>query len=606
MNVNIRKEYPRPQFIRKEWLNLNGVWDFQFDKENVGEKEQWFNQAKLNQKIIVPFTYETKASGVHEERFCPYVWYQKSVVVPKEYIHKKIILHFQAADYKTKLWVNGQFVGEHKGGYAAFSFDITDRIKADQENNLVVKIEDSINEHQPRGKQRWIEKNFGCWYVQTTGIWQTVWMEFLNKTNVQSVKITPDVDTGSVAFDYKLTTSDQSLQELSLKTIITFNGQPVKEFSFLVDRLTHSMKVDLASQIHEWKVMHWSPVEPNLYDVEFILYEGEVEMDRIQSYFGMRKVSIKNGNVLLNNVPIYQKLLLDQGYWEESHLTPPSEEAILLDIEKTLEMGFNGVRKHMKVEDQRYLYWADKKGLLVWSEMAATYEFSDEAVQNFTEEWMEVVQQQYNHPSIITWTPFNESWGVKNIYTNEQQQKFTEAIYHLTKSMDSMRPVIVNDGWEHTISDIITLHDYVEYGEEFIQRYQNKDKVVGNDIAFNNFKHAMAQGYKYEGQPIIISEYGGIAFNSKEGWGYGDQVSDEKSFLNRYESITNAIMSLDYICGFCYTQITDVQQEVNGLLTESREPKVDLEKIKQINEGVKQKNRVDQSELMDSLAGEKS
>ncbi|SFD35082.1 Glycosyl hydrolases family 2 [Bacillus sp. OV194] len=584
MEVNIRKEYPRPQFERKEWLNLNGEWNFQFDQTNVGEEEQWYKQTKLNQKIIVPFTYETKASGIHEETFCPYIWYQKVVTVPEEYSHKKTILHFQAADYVTKLWVNGIFVGQHKGGYTAFSFDITNYINAGKENNVVVKIEDSHNEHQPRGKQRWIDKNFGCWYVQSTGIWQTVWLEFLNQTSIQSVKITPDLDTDSVEFDYKLANVQQDQKELSLRTSITFNGQPVKEFSLKVDRENARMKVNLASEIHEWKVMQWSPQHPHLYDVEFTLYHGEQELDRVQSYFGMRKVSIKNGNILLNNVPIYQKLLLDQGYWEDSHLTPPSEEAIILDIEKTFEMGFNGVRKHMKVEDQRFLYWADKKGLLVWSEMAATYQFSDEAIQNFTEEWMTVVQQHYNHPSIITWTPFNESWGVKNIYTNEQQQKFTEGIYHLTKSMDPMRPVIVNDGWEHTVSDIITLHDYVEYGDEFLSRYKDKEKVVDNEIAFNNFKHAMAQGYEYKGQPIIISEYGGIAFNSEEGWGYGNQVKDEQEFLDRYESITKAIMSLDYICGFCYTQITDVQQEVNGLLTESRKPKVNLSKIKQIND----------------------
>ncbi len=584
MEVNIRKEYPRPQFERKEWLNLNGEWDFQFDQTNVGEKEQWYKQTKLNQKIRVPFTYETKASGIHEETFCPYIWYQRLVTVPEEYSHKKTILHFQAADYVTKLWVNGIFAGQHKGGYTAFSFDITNYINAGKENNVVVKIEDSYNEHQPRGKQRWIDKNFGCWYIQSTGIWQTVWLEFLNQTSIHSVKITPDLDTDSVEFDYKLTNVQQDQKELSLRTSITFDGQPVKEFSLKADRENARMKVNLASEIHEWKVMQWSPQHPHLYDVEFILYHGEKELDRVQSYFGMRKVSIKNGNILLNNVPIYQKLLLDQGYWEDSHLTPPSEEAIILDIEKTFEMGFNGVRKHMKVEDQRFLYWADKKGLLVWSEMAAAYQFSDEAIQNFTEEWMTVVQQHYNHPSIITWTPFNESWGVKNIYTNEQQQKFTEGIYHLTKSMDSMRPVIVNDGWEHTVSDIITLHDYVEYGDEFLSRYKEKEKVVDNEIAFNNFKHAMAQGYEYKGQPIIISEYGGIAFNSEEGWGYGNQVKDEQEFLDRYESITKAIMSLDYICGFCYTQITDVQQEVNGLLTESRKPKVNLSEIKRIND----------------------
>ncbi|ETI70648.1 glycoside hydrolase family 2 protein [Neobacillus vireti] len=581
MNIP-RKEYPRPQFERADWMNLNGEWNFKFDRENQGEKEKWFKESNFDKKIIVPFTYETKASGIGEEVFCPNVWYQKSVTIPSEYEKKKLILHFQAADYITKLWVNGTFVGERKGGQIAFSFKITDYLDEKNELNIVVKIEDSQSCFQPRGKQRWLDDSYECWYVQTTGIWQTVWLEFLNEAHVQAVKITPDIDTESVEFAYEV--SGNIDPSLVLKTTITFKGELIKAFELTVNRSNQTIKTNIASEFHHWRVVHWSPQAPNLYDVEFTLYQNDEVIDSVKSYFGMRKVSIENGNVLLNNIPLYQKLILDQGYWEESHLTPPSEAAIIEDIDRTMEMGFNGVRKHMKVEDQRFLYWADKKGLLVWSEMAATYEFSDEAVQNFTEEWIEVVKQHYNHPSIITWTPFNESWGVKNIYTNLKQQKFTEGIYHLTKAIDSMRPVIVNDGWEHTVSDIISLHDYVELGDEFLERYTDKEKVVHNDLAFNNFKHAMAQGYKYNGQPIIISEYGGIAFNSEKGWGYGNQVKSEEEFLHRYESITQAIKSTPYISGFCYTQITDVQQEVNGLLKENRVAKVDLNKIRAIND----------------------
>ncbi|MGQ4665382.1 glycoside hydrolase family 2 protein [Metabacillus halosaccharovorans] len=576
-----REEYPRPQFERAEWLNLNGEWNFKFDKENNGEKEKWYKKFDAEKKIIVPFTYETKASGIEEEEFCPHIWYQKKITIPSEYEGKEIVLHFQAADYKTKLWVNGRFVGERKGGQIAFSFNITDYLEETNELDIVVKNEDSQSCFQPRGKQRWLDQSFECWYVQTTGIWQTVWLEFLNDTHIHAVKITPDIDSESVEFVYEVGGNIDS--SYVLKTSISFKGLPIKTFDQVVSRPNLTINTNIASEFHHWRVVHWSPHSPNLYDVTFTLLKNGEVIDLVKSYFGMRKISIENGNVMLNNIPIYQKLILDQGYWEESHLTPPSEEAILEDIDKTFAMGFNGVRKHMKVEDQRYLYWADKKGLLVWSEMAATYEFSDEAVQNFTEEWMEVVKQHYNHPSIIVWTPFNESWGVKKIFTNRKQQKFTEGIYHLTKAIDSMRPVIVNDGWEHTVSDIITLHDYVEYGDEFLNRYEDKEKVVNNEIAFNKHKHAMAQGYEYKGQPIIISEYGGIAFNSEKGWGYGNQVKNEEDFLKRYESITQGIKDTPYISGFCYTQITDVQQEINGLLNEDRTPKVDMNKIKEIN-----------------------
>jgi len=576
-----REEYPRPQFERTEWLTLNGEWNFKFDKENKGEKEKWYKKFETDKKIMVPFTYETKASGIEEEEFCPHIWYQKKITVPSEFEGKEIILHFQAADYKTKLWVNGMFVGERKGGQIAFSFKITDYLEGTNELDIVVKNEDSQSCFQPRGKQRWLDQSYECWYVQTTGIWQTVWLEFLNEAHIHAVKITPDIDTESVEFVYEVGGNIDS--SYVLKTSISFKGLPIKTFDQVVSRPNQTIKTNIASEFHHWRVVHWSPQSPNLYDVTFTLLKNGEVIDLVKSYFGMRKISIENGNVMLNNIPIYQKLILDQGYWEESHLTPPSDEAILEDIEKTFAMGFNGVRKHMKVEDQRFLYWADKKGLLVWSEMAATYEFSDEAVQNFTEEWMEVVKQHYNHPSIIVWTPFNESWGVKNVFTDRKQQKFTEGIYHLTKAIDSMRPVIVNDGWEHTVSDIITLHDYVEYGDEFLNRYKDKEKVVNNEIAFNKHKHAMAQGYEYKGQPIIISEYGGIAFNSEKGWGYGNQVKNEEDFLKRYESITQGIKDTPYISGFCYTQITDVQQEINGLLNEDRTPKVDLTKIKEIN-----------------------
>ncbi|GGD61875.1 glycoside hydrolase family 2 protein [Paenibacillus nasutitermitis] len=584
MNLNQipRKEYPRPHFDRGDWLNLNGEWNFSFDEANIGEKEKWYESGNLEKKIIVPFTYETIASGIGEEKFCPNIWYSKRAAVPKEYGDKQVVLHFQAADYITKVWVNGKFVGKHQGGQVAFSFNITTFIDENREFTIVVKNEDSLSCHQPRGKQRWMDQNFGCWYVQTTGIWQTVWLEFLNESHLDSVKITPDIDTESVEFSFNFAEEIDFNENLTLKTEITFDQLSIKSFSTDVNRQKYTTRVNISSNRFDWNVKMWSPQHPNLYDVVFTLYRNGEILDRVASYFGMRKISIDHGNVLLNNIPIYQRLLLDQGYWKESHLTPPSEEAILQDIDKTMEMGFNGVRKHMKVEDQRYLYWADKKGLLVWSEMAATFEFSDEAVQNFTEEWMEIVKQQYNHPSIITWTPFNESWGVKNIYTDVKQQKFTEGIYNITKAFDSMRPVIVNDGWEHTVSDILTLHDYVESGAEFSERYKDQENIVGNKIAFNKHKHAMAQGYEYKGQPIIISEYGGIAFCSEEGWGYGNQVKNEEEFLKRFESVTQAIKDIDYISGFCYTQITDVQQEVNGLLTEDRQPKIELKKIREI------------------------
>ncbi|KKI92388.1 glycoside hydrolase family 2 [Bacillus sp. SA1-12] len=576
-----RTEYPRPQFQRNSWKNLNGTWKFAFDDNNIGEKGLWYENSAFSTEIQVPFTYETKASGIGDETFHPNVWYQRTFEIPNEEAGKRTILRFQASDYITKVWVNGNYIGQHIGGNSAFSFDITNTVDNTKENELVVKVEDSQSCAQPRGKQRWIDENFGCWYVQNTGIWQTVWLEFLNDESIESVKMIPNIDKNSVAFEYKL--NGDLNDSWKLETTINYDGKKIKQFTTVPDRANTRVEVNLLSEVHNWKVLYWTPEHPHLYDVTFRLtVNGEVA-DEVQSYFGMRKISIKDGKVLLNNIPIYQKLLLDQGYWPDTMLTPPSDAAMLEDIEKTLEMGFNGVRKHQKLEDERFLYWCDKKGLLVWSEMAATYEFSDEAVENFTKEWLEIIQQHYNHPSIVTWVPFNESWGVSNIFTDKKQQAFTESIYYLTKSIDPERPVIVNDGWEHTISDIIALHDYEELGEVFLKRYQNKDQILNNEIPHNRHKYAFAEGYEYKGQPIMLTEYGGIAFQSEKGWGYGNQVKSEEDFLARYESITQAIKDTPYICGFCYTQITDVQQEVNGLLYEDRTPKIELKKIKEIN-----------------------
>ncbi len=573
--------YPRPQLVRNNWMSLNGEWNFLFDFNNEGEINKWYNKFPSQNilKINVPFTYETKLSGIEKQESCNNVWYQRNFTVE---CHDgfKPILNFEGVDYICKVWINGIFVGTHKGAYTSFSFDIGKYINYSEENSIVVKVEDSFDCSQPRGKQRWRDENFGCWYVQTTGIWKTVWLEYVTDTYIENVKLTPNIDTREIEIECNILGDIKS--NLKLSVHITFNEKDIVKQTINVDKDKLAFKLNLATSSDPWSLNLWYPQSPNLYDIKFTLLDDNV-LDIVTSYFGMRKISIKDGLILLNNEPIYQRLLLDQGYWQDSHLTPPSEEAIIEDIKLTLAAGYNGVRKHQKIEDKRFLYHCDKMGLLVWSEMGATYEFSDKAIQNFTEEWLEIVKQNYNHPCIVTWVPFNESWGVDKIFTNVKQQKFTEAIYYLTKSIDPYRPVIVNDGWEHTISDIITLHDYVERGEEFTARYSDKDKILGNVIPHCLSRYAFTPGYEYKGQPIIISEYGGIAFNNGEGWGYGNQVKTEEEFLERFDSITTAIKQMKYVCGYCYTQTTDVQQEINGLYTEDRKPKVNIERIREIN-----------------------
>ena len=584
------KDYPRPQFVRADWENLNGSWDFDYDDENAGEKEKWYQEFKGDKKINVPFTYETKLSGIQDETRHDFIWYHRTINVDGVKLeNNRYILHFEGSDFITKVWVNGAYAGSHRGGYARCSFDVTNLVH-DGENELTVKVEDSYDPQQPRGKQRWIKENFGCWYIQTTGIWKTVWSEYVPKIGLASVKMTPDLQNAALKLEYEVDAAEEVLgEDLIVTASVSFKGVPVAKQSVMANQkhVGTTMNVSYYGSIGlEWGVCTWTPSQPDLYDIDFtVIYKGEA-VDEIGSYFAMREIRIDGPNILLNGHPLYQRLILDQGYWRDSHLTAPSEEALIEDIDKIHALGYNGLRKHQKIEDERFLYWCDVKGMLVWSEMAAAYQYSDYAVEEFAKEWMEIVRQNYNHPCIITWTPINESWGVSQVETRRVEQHFTEAVYHLTKSFDMMRPVIVNDGWEHTISDIITLHDYEEVGDTLYKRYtEYKDQIMTTEVYHSSAKSAFANGYEYKGQPMIISEYGGIAFNNDDsGWGYGNKVNTKEDFIRRFDDITTAVKKIPYCCGFCYTQVSDVQQEINGLMDIDRNFKVEPEVIKEINE----------------------
>jgi beta-galactosidase/beta-glucuronidase len=584
-----RDGHPRPQFVRApdSWISLNGSWDFAFDDGKEGLDAGWFRSFPGSRSITVPFTYESPKSGIGEPEKHEVVWYHRNVPVEKnKNPGKKVILHFEGSDYRTELWVNGMFAGIHEGAYARFSFDIT-RLVRDGQNDITLRVEDSFDTAQPRGKQRWRDTNFGCWYVQTTGLWKTVWLEYVPVEHIDSVKLTPLFSEGKLHIEAEVHDPSAGLaaEPSLLEAAISFQGSPVTSLVIPVTKQHLEMTADLVNTgLTEWGLFTWEPEHPHLYDLRFRLIKEGNPLDEAYSYFGMREISIEGSTILLNGAPLYQRLILDQGYWEESYLTPPDEEALITDIDRVLAAGYNGVRKHQKIEDERFLYWADVKGLLVWSEMAATYEYRDAAVSNFTREWMEVVRQNYNHPSIITWVPFNESWGIPAVKTNAAQQRFTEAIYGLTKAYDPYRPVITNDGWEHTVSDIITLHDYEETGEAFLDRYADFDAILENEVYHNQSKTAFARGYGYRGQPIIISEFGGIAFNRGEGWGYGNKVNTVEAFITRFDAITTAIKKIDRICGYCYTQLTDVQQEINGLMYTDRSFKIDPAILKEINQ----------------------
>lgn len=575
MNIP-RNEYPRPQFVRNEWMNLNGEWDFSFDTNT------------FDKKIIVPYVYQSKLSGINVQDAHETVWYRRSFKLPDSMKNKRTILHFGAVDYSCKIWINDIFVKEHFGGHINFDMDITHALQPDN-NVIVVEVTDCPYDlEMPRGKQYWKDNSEGIFYTRSTGIWQTVWLEAVEEVHLEKVFITPDLDNMQVEFNYEISGKEQAV----LKTEISYEGKLITASTIETERNAGSFKLFIdQQQLRNWNFQEeltWTPERPRLFDVTFTVISSGREVDNVASYFGMRKVSIENGKLLLNNRVYYQKLLLDQGYWEDSLLTAPTDADYIKDIELAKSMGFNGVRKHQKIEDPRFLYHADKMGFLVWGEIAAAYVYSRKYVKRITYEWIDELLRDYNHPSIVAWTPLNESWGVFNIKDRKEEQSHSAAMIYLTKSIDQTRPVISNDGWEHTCTDLLTVHDY-EWNREILEeRYKSLENIL--DYAPGG-RPMMANGWDYKGQPILVTEFGGISYKKGnwEGWGYSSATSDE-DFAQRLNDVISPMLNSPLVQGYCYTQITDVEQEINGLLTYKREPKIPVEVIRAINEGTWKKS----------------
>ncbi len=404
---------------------------------------------------------------------------------------------------------------------------------------------------------------------------------FCKKQYVKSVKITPDLSCDGVKFDVEVANPSA---ELTCELAITFDGKPVTTVAVSCGEKVNSVQANLLTQDSHFCAYYWYPYVPSLYDVEIRLKKGGEVIDEAGSYFGLREIKTEGNKVLINKAPYCFKLVLDQGYFKESGLTAPSEEALYRDIELAKEMGFNGARKHQKIEDERYLYYADIMGFAVWCEMPSAYSFNDNMVGKMTGEWHQIVCQNYNHPSVLAWVPLNESWGVKTISSNKLMQAFADTLYYQTKAIDSMRPVISNDGWEHTTSDILTLHHYEQNPEALLSFYDTLEKVTEGSFV-NGQKQPYADGYRYGGQPIIFSEYGGTAYvkdHAGENWGYGVGCKDEAELCARFKGFYEAIKKMPGVSGFCYTQLTDVFQEVNGLLDMDRKPKISMASIKEI------------------------
>ena len=581
----MRNEYPRPDFERKGFTSLDEEWDFDFDDTNVGHQDRWFEKHNFSKTINVPFCFESKLSGIQDVSFHDYCWYHKTLKNLKLSKDEALVLHFEGIDYHSEVYFNGAFAGEHYGANCGFKVDVTPFVK-EGDNEITIYVYDPCQDRSiPRGKQDWELNSHGIWYTRTSGIYKPVWMEIINKKHINNFYLTTRLDKYQVSCDL-----EASVKEGKIEFVVNDHAFD-KKFIFEVNEEKHTYVFNLPNDFVNERV--WSIEKPFLFDLTINLYdiEGKI-VDTVKSYLGIREVTTKDGYVLLNGKPIYQKLVLNQGYYPDGILTAGSIDDYEKDIDAMIAMGFNGCRIHQKTADPYFLYLCDKKGFLIWQECAANYGFNNYSQRRMVNEWIDIVKTNYNHPSIIAYTPFNESWGIEGVPFNKEIQSFVLSMYYLIHSLDSSRLVISNDGWEHCKSDLLTVHNYCHGQKGDMKTYESFIKALStreNIERFDNIqRYIINPGFEDENQPIILSEFGGVAFvkdTNTKAWGY-TTCKDGKEYQSELERIYKAIEESNCITGICYTQLTDVEQEVNGLMTYDRKVKVDPKIIKSINDAL--------------------
>jgi beta-galactosidase/beta-glucuronidase len=579
--------YPRPQFRRRDWRSLNGSWDFALDVEG-----ELANPAAVvwSSKIEVPFSPETSASTIADTGLYQACWYRRTFRPPDLNGNERCLLHFGAVDYQATVWVDGTLAATHDGGYTPFEVDITDALKSgDTDHELVVwAVDDPGDLAKPRGKQDWQLEPHSIWYPRTTGIWQSVWLEKAPALRVKSLHWTANLERWEIAVD--ATVHGNVREKLYLSVRLKVLDLILAQDQYLVVAGEVHRRIALSDPgVDDFRnELLWSPERPTIIEaeVELLSADGEV-LDRIESYTALRSFAVSGDRFLLNGRPYPLRLVLDQGYWDKCGMTPPNDSALRMDVILAKAMGFNGVRKHQKIEVPRYLYWADRLGLLVWEEMPSAYRFTKSSVARLTLEWLEVLRRDASHPCIMAWVPFNESWGVPNLPNSLTERNYVRALYFLTKTQDPTRPVIGNDGWESVATDIIGIHDYDDSPERIGQRY------LAHTVLPNLLKRERPGGRSLvledigmrEEHPIVLSEFGGIAFSADPNhWGYS-RSDTPQAFAERFAALLKVTRSLELLAGYCYTQFADTYQEANGLLRGDRTPKIPLEQIAQAVRG---------------------
>ena len=564
-----RSEYPRPQLVRPEWLCLNGPWDFQVDTGDNGQALGWPEKPKFGERIAVPFCPESRLSGIGRRDFMPHLWYARRFTLPRTWAGRRVLLHFGAVDYEASVWVNGKPVGFHRGGYTPFALEITDAIKSGA-NLLVVKVLDETPSGlQPSGKQSTAYHSSGCHYTRVSGIWQSVWLEPVGPSCIGSLRMIGDLEGGRVNVHAHI---DRPQAGMTLLAEARIGKQVVARAE------VEAVSGLAAACLNLEQVRPWDVRDPFLYDLELLLHDREGNVvDRAGSYFGLRNIRLEGPAILLNGRKVFQRLVLDQGYYPAGLYTAPRDEDLKRDIVLAQQLGFTGARLHQKLFEPRFLYWADRLGYLLWGEYASwgLDRTEGEALRRFMAEWTEAVQRDFNHPSIIGWCPFNEA-------RNWADAQMLRDVYRLTKALDPTRPVIDSSGWDHFETDVYDSHSYEQDPGKFAALFA--DFAQGGK-PYSNCESTVP----YAGQPYFVSEYGGIWWNpgqkrGEKAWGYGERPRSLEEFIDRYRKLTTELLKHPRMCAFCYTQLYDIEQEVNGLLTYDRRMKVDPKIIYQINQ----------------------
>ncbi len=579
--------YPRPQLRRKRWTSLDGPWQFAFDSEGKWGLPRHVAEWPLT--IEVPFAPESARSGIGDRGFHHMCWYRREFEVPDVAQLKRdgerVLLHFGAVDYRARVWINDHPVVEHEGGHTPFSADITHCLETAGPQRVVVCAEDDPHDlEKPRGKQDWRLDPHSIWYPRTTGIWQTVWYEVVPRTYIESVRWTPNLERWEIALHAAI--DGANADELTLRVRLRNGSQVLADDTYGVLSQEVHRRIGFSDPgIDDFRnELLWSPEQPTLIYADLALSKGSRVIDEITSYTALRSIATQREKLVLNGRYYNLRLVLDQGYWPDTLMTAPSGEALKRDVELAKAMGFNGVRKHQKIEDPRYLYWADVLGLLVWEEMPSQYRFSSRAINRMVREWTEVIRRDRSHPCIVVWVPFNESWGVPDLTLVAAARDAVAALYHLTKTLDPSRLVVGNDGWESSATDIIGIHDYDGEPAHLRTRYGPEvepQEVV--DRRWSGGRILTLDGFPHRGQPICLSEFGGVALGnpsdpSNREWGYV-RCSTPEQFADLCCALIEVARTTAMFSGFCYTQFADTFQEANGLLTADRKPKIPFERL---------------------------